>query len=188
MPKLSDLAVRMLSPAGYRFSTGVVKAVTVRSSMLEDNLVDFDRFKPEHREALENDLLHPNDIVLGFTGIEREVTSVGLYHPALSTPEPVTLSPFTIAFRALNLSQATSILAGVIYRLNSRRNLSLGEIRAMEINPLTDEQVRKFLELLKTAHEMRVNMRKRDALMRELIPATIAKFFNDNKEPEEIKL
>src|SRR4029077_11971200 len=137
MPKLSDLAVRMLSPAGYRFATGVVQAVTVRSPMLEDNVIDFERFKPEHRPAVENDLLMPNDIVLGFTGIEREVTSVGLYYSALSCPEPVTLSPFTIAFRALNLSQATSTLSGVICRLNSRRNLSLGEIRAMEINLLT---------------------------------------------------
>jgi hypothetical protein len=193
MSKLSDLASRTLTPANYRFSSDVFSAVQVQGFMLADNVVDFSVFKdPKYREVIENDLLFPNDVVVGFSpldpGSEREIVSVGLYHPAFPFAEPVTLAPRTLAYRAYNLFGAVSILAGFIYALDRRRALTLNAIRAMEIALLTDDQVVKFLELLKTAHEMRVNMRKRDALMRELIPATIAKFFSDNKEPEEIKL
>jgi hypothetical protein len=192
MPKLSDL-VRTLTPANYRFTSNVVHAVAVQGFMLEDNVVDFSRLKqPIHKEALENDLLQRNDVVIGFKafdiGNEREIDSAAIYHPQLPYPEPVTLASRTMAFRASNLSEATSILAALIYRLGRRRELTFREIRAMEITPLTDDQIPKFLDLIKVTHEMRVNMRKRDALMKELIPATVGKFYNDNKQPEEIKL
>jgi hypothetical protein len=172
------MAVRTLTPANYRFASAQVWAVQVRGSMLEDHVIDFARLAPDQRSVVDNDLLQPNDVVLGFTG--REATSVGIYHSAFPSPEPVTLAPFTLAFRALNLAEATAILAGLIYRLQRRPGLELSEIRTMPIILLTDEQVVKFLELIKTTHEMWEKARKREKLMRELIPATIHKFFDDN--------
>ena len=183
MPKLSDLTVRLLSPANYRFtSPQVVQAVRVRVDMLEDNVIDFTRFKPEYLSVVDNDLLQLNDVVVGLRG--WEMASVGLYHPQISSPEPVTLASFTVAFRAHNLAEAASILAGLIYRLDRRANLQFSEIRAMPITLLTDEQVTKFLSLIKTVHEMRTNMRKREKILHELVPAIIHKFFKENLEDE----
>jgi hypothetical protein len=112
------------------------------------------------------------------------MTSVGIYHSSFSSPEPVTLGSFKIAFRTGNLIEATSIFAALIYRLNRFRQnhyqLELREIRSMPVELLTEEQVAKFLALIKTVHEIRVNSRLRDKLLRELIPCTIHKFFKDN--------
>jgi hypothetical protein len=178
MPNLSDLTVRFLSPANYRFAPPTVQAVAVREGMLEDHVIDFARFKPDYRPVVDNDLLQLNDVVVGLSG--REMASVAIYHPQIPCPEPVTLAPFTVAFRTLNLIEAASILAGLIYRLERRRNLQFSEIRVMPITLLTEEQVPKFLALIKTAHEMHTNMRKREKTLRELIPATIHAFLNDN--------
>jgi hypothetical protein len=187
MPKLSDLAIRTLSPPNYRFTSEAVKAVQVHPVMLEDNVVDLSRessSNPKYRDALADDFLMLNDVVIGLdysTLNARSMNAVGIYHPTLPPfPEPVTLAPRTMAFRAANLGQAVSILAALIYRIDARMHLGFNEVRAMPVALLTDEQVVKFLDLLKTAHEMRTSMRKRDKLMRELIPATIQKFFNDN--------
>jgi hypothetical protein len=187
MLKLSDLAVRTLTPPGYRFSSGVVQAVAVQGAMLVDNVVDFEVNKlPRYREALENDLLQLNDVVIGTPGYPRELTAVGIYHSALPCPEPVTLASGTLAFRARNLIEAVSILAALIYRLARRRSpLEFNEVRGMPVELLTEEQVPKFLELLKITHEMHVNARKRQKLMQELVPATVQKFYKDIDERRE---
>ena len=184
MPRLSDMSVRTLQPPNYRF-TDAVQAVQIEKPMLEDFVIDFERSKtPVYRSATANDLLQLNDVVIGveMLGINRmELTAVGLYHPALPTKESVTLGPRTLAFRALNLSEATSILAALIYRLERRSDLLLSAVRQMPVPLLTGEQVGKFLDLIKTTHEMSVNARKRSKLMKELIPATIHKFVKDNE-------
>jgi hypothetical protein len=178
MPKLSDLTVRLLHPTGYSFVSGAVQARQVREVMLEDHLIDFSRWEPEHRPATENDFLQLNDVVVGFHG--REMFSVGIYHPEVRPPEPVTLGSFTVAFRAHNLAEAVSILAGLIYRLDrpgNPHNLELSALRVMPITLLYDQQIIKFLAVIKTVHEMRKNMREREKTLRELIPATIHKFY-----------
>jgi hypothetical protein len=178
MPKLSDLTVRLLHPTGYSFVSGAVRARQVREVMLEDHLIDFSRWQPEHRPATENDFLQLNDVVVGFHG--REMFSVGIYHPLVRSPEPVTLGSFTGAFRAHNLAEAASILAGLIYRLDrpgNPHNLELSVLRTLPVSLLTDEQVPQFLALIKTVYDMRKNMREREKLLRELIPATIHKFY-----------
>lgn len=182
MPKLSELTVRLVSPRGYHYGSNVIQAVEVQEVMLEDNLIDFARLKPKYRPVEENDLLVLNDVVVGLKG--NEMTSVGIYHSAFPSPEPVTLGSFKIAFRAGNLIEATSIFAALIYRLNrfpqGNYKLELREIRSMPVELLTEDQVTKFLELIKSVHEIRVNSRKRDALLKELIPGVVHKFFKDN--------
>lgn len=187
MPKLSDMTVRTLSPANYRFSSDIIQAVAVQGAMLADNVVDFEVVKlPRYRPVVETDLLQINDVVIGFAGYPREITSVGIYHPNISFAEPVTLSSNTLAFRAATLAEATSILAGLIYRLDRRRNpLEFSEVRGMQIEILTDDQITKFLDLVRVTHEMHVNARKRTKLMQELVPATVQKFYKDNAKDDE---
>jgi hypothetical protein len=181
MPLLSELTVRLLHPANYRFTSDLVQAVRVGAANLEDRLIDFPRFKPDYRPVTENDLLQLNDVVVGLGVGSREVTSVGIYHSGLPSPEAVTLGSFTVAFRAHNLAEAASILAGLIYRLDRRRNLELSEVRTMPITLLSDEQVPKFLAVIKTVHDLRNAARQREKLLQELIPSVIHKFFKDNE-------
>jgi hypothetical protein len=189
MAKLRDITTWIVS-SSYSFGTRTLDARVVYREMLVDNFIDLGVGEVSHRTATQNDTLRANDVVVVKRIVSggHNIEGVAIYFPQGPSPEPLVPTSSFAVFRPANPVESVSILAALIYRLRRKPLLSLAEARDLEIPLLTEKQAATFLELLKNVHKLRVNMRARDRLLDELIPATVHKFLKDNGQLPEVSM